>query len=487
MERSNRADIFFLGIVSLISCALYLLLNYRLAGWGFPLDDAWIHHTFARNFANSFQWFFQGNDLSGGSTGPVWGLLLSVIYFLRVPALLGTFTLGFLMLWGVSVAGYQAVNKIAPGKPKIALAAGMLLALEWHVVWAALSGMETILLMLFTLIFFNWVFSNRDDWWIPGLMIGFSAWVRPDGLTLVGPALFVLFLRHDDGREKLRNLLFFSSWLAISLATYFIFNWIVAGDIWPNTFYAKQAEYAVLKETTILIRYLKVSLQFITGVGILLLPGLALQVKNAVKIKKWEILAAVIWSLGYIGIYAWKLPVVYQHGRYIMPALPIAYLIGAIGVDQFNSGNPETGWKPLLKKAWVISIVLVLGIFFVMGISAYGTDVAIINTEMVRTADWIDANLEENVVLAAHDIGALGYFSNRRILDLAGLISPDVIPFIRDEDQIRKYLDQEKADYLVTFPSWYPELVADLTAVYTSEGEFAGQFGMDNMTVYIWK
>jgi hypothetical protein len=106
---------------------------------------------------------------------------------------------------------------------------------------------------------------------------------------------------------------------------------------------------------------------------------------------------------------------------------------------------------------------------------------------MVSTAKWIDANLENDAVIAAHDIGALGYFSQRKIIDLAGLITPDVIPFIRDEDQLRIYLENEKPDYLVTFPSWYPGLTSGLKVINSTNSEFSPRFGHDNMAVYIWE
>jgi hypothetical protein len=106
---------------------------------------------------------------------------------------------------------------------------------------------------------------------------------------------------------------------------------------------------------------------------------------------------------------------------------------------------------------------------------------------MVETAQWINENIPKGAVVGAHDIGGLGYFGRREIIDLAGLITPDVIPFIRDESQIAAYLNQKGAQYLVTFPSWYPDLVLGLPVVYESRGDYSSLFGMDRMTVYLWE
>ncbi len=97
----------------------------------------------------------------------------------------------------------------------------------------------------------------------------------------------------------------------------------------------------------------------------------------------------------------------------------------------------------LLKKVWGITLVVVLAAFLLIGATqAYALDVAIINTEMVSAAKWIAGNTPDDALIAAHDIGALGYYGERDVLDLAGLISPDVIPFIRDEYRLAVHLDK---------------------------------------------
>jgi hypothetical protein len=102
--------------------------------------------------------------------------------------------------------------------------------------------------------------------------------------------------------------------------------------------------------------------------------------------------------------------------------------------------------------------VIVIG-YVPIGALTYATDVSIIDDEMVAVARWLDANTPPAAIIAAHDIGAIGYFARRPLLDMAGLISPEVIPFIRDEKQLLTWLQARGAQYLVTFPDWYPQLV----------------------------
>jgi hypothetical protein len=112
--------------------------------------------------------------------------------------------------------------------------------------------------------------------------------------------------------------------------------------------------------------------------------------------------------------------------------------------------------------------------------------VAIIETEMVHMAKWINSETSEDVVIAAHDIGALGYFGNRELIDLAGLVSPEVIPIIRNEAAIERFLQAREPAYLMTFPAWYPELTANRTVVYCTEGEYSLAAGGENMCLFNW-
>ncbi len=143
-------------------------------------------------------------------------------------------------------------------------------------------------------------------------------------------------------------------------------------------------------------------------------------------------------------------------------------------------------WQRILKTAWQMSLLFVTIAFISIGSIAYGRDVAIINTEMVAMSKWVEENTEEDSTIAAHDIGALGFFGQREIIDLAGLISPDVIPIIRDEVKLEEYLDENNVDYLMTFPDWYPFLVTRADKIYSTNGVYSPAVGGENMVLYKW-
>ena len=389
------------------------------------------------------------------------------------------------MLGGLAFLGEGMARKLVSSyRPRFPWI-GAALALEWHLVWAAVSGMETLLYaLLATATLILLIVAPRKPFGL-GVLIGLACWVRPDGVTLLGPAVLVILLDRPTWSERLRGLLDLGLGFGGLFALYLLFNLLVAGSPWPNTFYAKQAEYAAYLALPIFQRLGSEMLQPLIGAGVLLLPGFVLALVSAFRRRAWGVLAAAAWCLGFLVLYAWRLPVTYQHGRYVIPAMPIFFLLSLIAMLEFAQRS-SLHWRWFVATFWKMATSLVLLSFCAYGAYKYAQDVAVIESEMVATAKWVSVNVPPDALVAAHDIGALGYFSNHNLVDLAGLVSPEVIPFIRDEKRIADYLDERGVKYLVTFPDWYSSLTAGLTPVFTTGAPYAPSLGGTNMTVYEW-
>ncbi|MEN8172682.1 MAG: hypothetical protein ABFS03_07345 [Chloroflexota bacterium] len=490
----TRRTISILGIISALSLTAYLLTSYYFYRIGFPLDDAWIHQAYARNLALNHEWAFISGIPSAGSTGPLWAGLLAVGYLLKAAPYFWTFLLGWFTLWGIGVLGAAIFSILAPRSTDKMIWAGLLLILEWHLVWAAASGMETLIFALLglavlgalTYIEHRKIKGQIKQWVSIGALIGISIWLRPGGITLLGPALATILFSSNIFRKKIRRLSSLLVGFSMVFFPYLLFNRIIANAWWPNTFYAKQAEYAFLQSIPLWKRFLELGVIPLVGVGITLLPGMGILLKNAVEKKRLSIIFGSIWAAGYLGLYVWRLPVTYQHGRYLIPMMPIFFVWSFAGFALYLENITSNQIRRIIKKSWALLNICVLLAFWWLGALAYARDVAVIETEMVAVAHWVEQNLEADVVIAAHDIGALGYFAERPILDLAGLISPDVISFIRDEAALDDYLDRQGAAYLITFPNWYPKLRESATLVFQTQGYISPQLGGENMAVYIW-
>jgi hypothetical protein len=275
--------------------------------------------------------------------------------------------------------------------------------------------------------------------------------------------------------------------MATLLVPYLAFNRLVGGEWWPTTFYAKQAEYAVLRQTPLAARLLAEFTQPMVGVGIMLLPGLVLAAWKAIVQRAYGRLAPVVWAVGFISLYAVRLPVTYQHGRYVIPTVPALLVVGLEGLVTAGLWLARSSRWRFASLAWPASAVAVLLSFWLLGARAYARDVSIIETEMVASSRWIAVHTAPGSLIAAHDIGALGYFGGRPIIDLAGLVSPEVIPILRDEGALAQYMNQHGAEYLMTFPGWYPELTHWAQPVFRTTAPFSPAAGGENMVVYRWQ
>jgi hypothetical protein len=484
--KANWQTWLILLLATLASMGVYLAVSANNLRIGFPLDDAWIHQTYARNLALRGEWAFIPGQASGGSTSPLWTVLLAAGYIFRFPPFNSAFFLGGFLLMGLAAQTWKGVAQVVDGYQSRFPWVGLVVIFEWHFMWSSVSGMETLLHSVVILSVTLLLIRTPPPWMILGLLTGLSVWVRPDGITLLGPILLTAIFIEREWKDITRAFLLTLLGFAILFIPYLLFNYSLSGKILPTTFYAKQAEYAGWQARSILNRFGESTLKFLAGPAIVLLPGVILSVKRAYKGKKWGQLAMFLWMLGYLGIYMLRLPA-YQHGRYLIPAMPVFFFLGMSGIVQyFIDKHVQDKLHRIVRLSWGVSLLILCIGFWILGLFSYSADVEFIETEMVDTARWVKNNIPADALVAAHDIGALGYFDDHSLVDLAGLISPEVIPFLLDEDRLSDYLDQQHVSYLIAFPDWYSSLTSELIPVFTTGAAYAPSVGETNMTVYQW-
>lgn len=473
-----------IALAALIAVLFYLITSEMIFRIGFPLDDSWIHLTYARNLAEHGQWAFRLGERSAGSTAPLWTVLLAIGFLIRLAPYVWTYLLGWAVLTMLAVYAENLARKLVPAYAPQIPWAGLFFVFAWHLTWAAVSGMETLLHGLFILVVLGSLIAGSRRYLALGLLAGLSIWVRPDGLTLLGPILFVAILSEKTWRLRgeaiLKTLMGFGSLFLV----YLLFNLALSGNPMPNTFYAKQAEFAPFWLTQpFMARVRNYLWPILASPFIVLLPAALVWLGKKISAQNWGALASLIWFFGYIAIYFARLPA-YQHGRYIIPALPILYLWGILGFLEIIS-SPRTNRR--LIFVWQVVTVLLSLAFEFVGARQNAYDIFWIESEMVTTAKWIQQNVPPDARLAVHDIGALGYYVQNPLVDLAGLITPDVVDFIRDEPHLAEYLDSRSVDYLVSFPSLYPQLTSGRESLFEAGLAFDDVHFDENMHVYRWK
>ena len=481
----NRLHWVILAVAVVLGVSIYLIASALIYRPGFPLDDSWIHQTYARNLALHGQWAFQLGHPSAGSTAPLWTFLLVPGYWLGLAPYFWTYLIGALTLFGLgSLMEAAARTILSTYRPRIPWV-GLFFVAEWHFLWAAMSGMETLLDAILLTCVLILLMAGSYRYLTMGLLTGLSAWVRPDALTLFAPVILTILLLNLSNREKLNCAVRYLIGFGSLFVPYLLFNLWLSGTPMPNTFYAKQMEYANWQAEPFLYHLDVLFVQVFTGPGILLLPGVVGWVALSIRRRDWAGISSVLWCGGYLYLYISRLPA-YQHGRYLMPAMPILFLFGLLAFFEFSRSDLIGRYHRTVQTAWQLSLVLVTLGFVALGARAYGEDVGLIESEMVVTAKWVAQNIPPNAIIAAHDIGALGYFDQHPLIDLAGLVSPEVIPFMRDETRLAVYLNRRGAGYLIAFPGFYPNLTRGLPVAFSSGGRFAIEAGQMNMAVYRW-
>src|SRR4030067_1186904 len=144
--------------------------------------------------------------------------------------------------------------------------------------------------------------GSARGWFLTGALIGLSAWLRPEGIPLLCPALLTATLAGNRSRDRLRPLAWIMLGFGALLLPYLLFNRLSAGAWWPNTLYAKQAEYAELRRAPLGERFLAQAALLLVGAGLFLLPGFTrlawISVSKRSHPRSWAVLAGGLVGAG---------------------------------------------------------------------------------------------------------------------------------------------------------------------------------------------
>ncbi len=470
-----------LGLLYLLSCRIYAGTDY-----GFPLDDPWIHQTVARNFfALGGMYYAEGRPVAA-STAPLWTWLMALGH------LLGADPVGWAVGWGVAfvgLAGRQAVLLVRRLAPESAWAglAGLAVAGEGHIVWTGMSGMETAAAVWVGLVLIAWAAGDPSGsvrrWAFFGAAAAVGTLLRPELVLLAGLVGLIRAVadgrRHPGPRDLVGPAAAGLVWCVLVGPVGF-WNWLVAGTPFPSTLMAKYVGYGGGFSPERL-------LPFLAAASLVLLPGLLALVVIGLPFAAVRLgrqapgLVLLLWPVVLLVALSQLVPVTFHHGRYLHPALPALLIAGLLGIEYILR---QRGLKIVYR--WFPRVLLfAVGMFNLTGARNYGLEVRWINDEHLGVARWVQTETPPGTVIASHDVGALGYFGGRPLVDTAGLLNPELIPYVRDPDRLVTELRRRNVEYLIFFPNWYPSLVGrpDLPVVFEIRTAYARSLGADFLVV----
>jgi hypothetical protein len=170
----------------------------------------------------------------------------------------------------------------------------------------------------------------------------------------------------------------------------------------------------------------------------------------------------MIWGFAHLTLYVVQLPIPNQNGRYVMPVIPILWIYGVGGIADMITRSRSIAVGRVISTTLALSMGLSSVGFLWYGSQAYAKQVQVINREFIEMAEWIDTNIPpDSGLFASHDIGALGYFAPRDLVDIAGLASPEMIPIINNKPAVMAHLCAANVRWLMALPEQRPAPLYD--------------------------
>jgi hypothetical protein len=412
----------------------------------FAGDDAYITFRFVRNVASGAGYAYNAGEPTYGSTAPLWVYLIVAVHSwgLSVPdaahALNWVFSLSAVLAF-YRLSGYYVERPLLRS-----LATLLLVFNPWFLRWA-MSGMENSLALTLwevaVLCRLRCRASGRDDWFSPACA-ALATLTRPEMIMLAGLVLADMLLA--GGARRFQQI---ARGCAIYLAI--VVPWAVYaqatfGTIVPNTIRAKLSPQHLEAALQTLRFFASFWVFQATALGL----ALWLRRKGGDEAPaggvrgRW--LLPVAWGFA--------LPLFYVvgganvSGRYLVYGVPSYLLIGTRAWEHlFALGRASLAWVATATAAATAVLIGFVHYKYCWFITKWPEGM---DPRMIEAARFLHDHSSPGDAVACDQIGVMGYFSERYVLDPLGLVSPETLPYRRSKDQnaIWRYVRERAPEFL---------------------------------------
>lgn len=429
----------------ILAFIVFIGLQWLLAGY--IIDDAFIHLTIARNLSDGNGFSFNPNEPTYGVSAPIWTILLALLSF---PFEIGPGLAKILsVIFGLAAILTFRYTAISFGiSPRTSTLATMVMALNvWMVRWTA-SAMETSLAVLLLLLAFRSAVRNSKT---TGLWFGLAILCRPES------SLLALVILTDSWMTRgLKSALTaFLSILAL-VTPWLIYTWTTFGTLLPNPAKIKTdfglpdlADFTLGLKRTVMILIGSNGIEITLGlIAVAFIIMRKIRISNE-SVRKGIILIlwAVIPALFYLS------RGVFVQSRYLLIGIPPLIIGTFLILERLQMSGLRLRWR-YIKIALVVvlvsqQLILTWKVTF-PHVEAFGKSI----TALVRLSAIMKWETPQESSVAIGDVGIVGYYSERYVLDLEGLVSHQVIPLRvgRNLDDVIKqeqYREVRTPDYII--------------------------------------
>jgi hypothetical protein len=438
----------------------------------FAQDDAFITYRYARNLVNGHGFVYNPGENILGTTTPLYTLLLASLGKLTgqdiqlISHLVSTFS-----LWLAGVTLYYLGKESG-----ILLAAATALVFTTNAFLITAIGMETLLLLALMLLALKSYLSER--FCLTGFLLGLLLLTRYEMILFAGLLGTHFLIR----RRKLPVWLLGSVVVALPWLTY---AWCTFGHVMPQSALTKLAGRATGHGYPFAVGailwwhvYTLQNLGYYLLVPLILL-GAYSAVRRRLESQGYSLLLA--WSVIYFlaasltaGSFSW----------YYGPLIPGISILLVWGTRFLASLGSLDHLRPSIRILQMTLFALVtLGILVLQASSwvafwtSYQGEVKDTRYVLYRqVAQWLDQHANDHEILATEEIGALGYYTDLRIVDLYGLVSPAIQPWLERSrtETLKKAIELYDPDYIVTARPDFIQVLQE-SPLYRPEQAFGDQ------------
>ncbi len=446
--RDDAADrrVVLLPAAVIVLSALAIRLVLMSTTYRYFVDDAYIFGHYANNFAHGRGLVYNPGERVLGYTSPLYVFLLCVLkrLFISVDMQLLTRCLNALLVipFAAAAAALFARKQVANYAIPIAL------ILYFSYLDGTLNGMETTLMLACIMGVLYALDAGRRDMSV--ICATAAALVRPEGFLL----LFVVLAYWPFVARKRVPC------IGLVVAVLMLLAWIIPtysyfGTVIPQSMVAKsswrtgvshslpaagvggQLLRAAMTHTMLSLSVTSNTLGGHQGQALMAACGVGsilFAIGFAVAIRKRTPLVAIgAFYLLFLAMYIVGRPV-HIWSWYTVPASVCFAIVALSGMSHMLSARSRA-----VQYAYVaiVGLICIASICFEMPKRVAQTDHVASRLEYL--SDFAKANLPPNSSIMEGDIGILAYRTNMRIIDLGGLVSPQVLP--QHEGQPRYFSD----------------------------------------------
>ncbi len=426
---------------------LVLMFYFTASGhFGYTPDDTFIYLQFAKNLVHGNGVAFNAGDPTYGVTSPLWLFVIALGGVLRIDLAVAAKAIDLLMASGAVILFYLAAYELIRDMV-VAMLATLTFSLNiWLLRWAG-SGMETSCSVLLVLAAF--VFCLRNEYLLSVVMAALLALVRPEAVLFVFFIAADIFVNSHDKRSAAGLTMKLAVVYAAILAPWLVYAYINFGTIIPNTALAKspsgmglaRVEGGIWNIGSIVAASDGVVVVGLLSCGVLLWRKLRTATKEDRFFYFRQSLVGLGWAAALPVLYLLRnVTVVSRYMLLVTPFLVLVaylYLYGTLMRSRFQ--RFAYAGVIIFAGLTVVQSQVTYRLIVAPGIEAFESGM---NTSLVSIGHWLKEHTRPDEGVLAWDIGAVGYFSDRRICDAAGLVTPGLIPYVREGAELKQIADE---------------------------------------------